>query len=279
MTILYCASKLEDGNPAKIKTDNTFLNDLISVENKYIGPNRSFKGAVPPEVEKLIKTYTVGNFDSADAINATRVLKEQGNAAMRSGETAVGKAQLEIAKSLENQIERSLIAQNNPNATAILDQFKASRQRMAVSHAVEDAIHEGAGSVDAKKLASDLQSGKYLTGELETAAKFANTFKNVNRSPSDIGTPGASTLFGLNMRGALGAAFGTAVTGGSPFGGLVGAFAPEAMSAGARNFLLSNAGQKRAIQRYERPLRNALANEPSNNMLLYGTQSLPFTGQ
>ena len=25
MTILYCASKLEDGNPAKIKTDNTLL--------------------------------------------------------------------------------------------------------------------------------------------------------------------------------------------------------------------------------------------------------------
>jgi hypothetical protein len=51
-----------------IAADNDFINDLIKVEGTYVGPNRSFKGAVPPEVESLIKTYTVNDFNSADAV-------------------------------------------------------------------------------------------------------------------------------------------------------------------------------------------------------------------
>ena len=236
-----------------IAADNNFIDDLIRVESTYVGPNRSFKDAVPPEVEKLIKTYTVDNFNSADAVNATRVLKEQGNAALITGDTAVGNAKLDIAKALENQIERSLINSGNP---ALLDQFKASRQRMAISHTIEDAIREGGGSVNAKKLAADIQRGRFMTGDLKIAAEFANVFPRVNQAPSAIGTPGAGTMLQNSLSGMVasagGAAFGSQYGGTAAAAGALLPMVPAATSAIMRQRLLSAGAQANAIPNYGR---------------------------
>jgi hypothetical protein len=236
-----------------IAADNNFIDDLIRVEGTYVGPNRSFKGAVPPEVDNLIKTYTVSDFNSADAVNATKVLKEQGNAALNRGDTAVGHAKLDIAKALENQIERSLINSGNP---ALLDQFKASRQRMAISHTIEDAIREGGGSVDAKKLAADIQRGRFMTGDLKIAAEFANVFPRVNQRVSAIGTPGAGTMLQNSLGGALasagGAAFGAQYGGTAAAAGALLPLVPAATSALMRQRLLSAGAQANAIPNYGR---------------------------
>lgn len=257
-----------------IAADNDFINDLIRVEGTYVGPNRSFKGAVPPEVESLIKTYTVNDFNSADAINATKVLKEQGNSAINRGDTAVGHAKLDIAKALENQIERSLTNSGNHNAVAMLDQFKASRQRMAISHTIEDAIREGSGSVDAKKLAADIQRGKYMTGDLKIAAEFANTFPRVNQRVGAIGTPAAGTMLQNSLGGALASAGGAAF--GSQYGGTAAALGavlpvvPTAVSAIMRQKLLSAGGQANVIPNYARydNLAQGIMNPQLRNYLL-----------
>ena len=236
-----------------IAADNNFIDDLIRVEGTYVGPNRSFKGAVPPEVDNLIKTYTVSDFNSADAVNATKVLKEQGNAALNRGDTAVGHAKLDIAKALENQIERSLINSGNP---ALLDQFKASRQRMAISHTIEDAIREGGGSVDAKKLAADIQRGRFMTGDLKIAAEFANVFPRVNQRVSAIGTPGAGTMLQNSLSGAVasagGAAFGAQYGGTAAAAGALLPMVPAATSAIMRQRLLSAGAQANVIPNYSR---------------------------
>jgi len=259
-----------------VQTDAAFGTALTDMSNKFTGAGRSFPGAVPDKVNETIASFRVSGFDAGDAVQASRSLREQATANFRSGDNALAKTQVGIARALEDQIERSLATAGNPDAAAILAQFRASRQRMAISHSVEDAIREGSGSVDAKKLARDIQSGKYLSGELKTIGEFANIAPRVNQPPSAMGTPGAGSILGRSLTGGLGAGIG-ALLGNAP-GAVIGAAAPEVTSALARQYLLSRMGQQRALPNYGSSdflaqdittpgLRNALVGVPFANQL------------
>jgi hypothetical protein len=283
----YTAGYAPLANIGRVVADADFKQALQDVTNAFTGASKSFKGAAPQDVQKLIKPYSVADFDAADAIAATRTLRENARNNFQKGEGALARAQIAVSNALEGQLERSLQAANNTQATALLDGFRNSRKRMAVSHAVEDAIVEGTGSVDARKLASDFQKGKLLTGELETAAKFANTFRRVVTTPGAVGTPAAQTFggMGIGTRGMIGGAAGGAFGGG--LGGVAlgtaAAVAPELVSLGAQRFMLSGPAQRGALPAYNRfnflardigdpELRNALiaaqtlraAEEPTN---------------
>jgi hypothetical protein len=248
----------------QIASDNAYGLAMKSIADKYTGPSKSFPGAVPETVTKAIKTYTVPTFDTADALTASAKLREEATANFRKGENGVAKAQREIAKALEDQIERHLTATGNPNAEAMLAQFRASRTRMAISHAIEDAIVEGSGSIDPRKLASDLQSGKLLTEDLLKVAKFANTFRTAVKTPGTGGTPEAQQGMGLGsgLRGTAAAIVGGALSGGNPIIMGLSAAAPELASSAARRYLTSPLGQRRALPAYARGAkRNQLAPE------------------
>ena len=251
---------------------NTALDDVLTA---YTGPGRSFPGAIPQPVQDLVNSYRVGQFNSADAIGATRTLREAARANMARGDNELGLAQRAISNALEDQIERQLAQAGNPNTQAMLDQFRASRQRMAVSHAVEDAIVADGGTVNARQLANDLQTrGRYLTGDLALIAGFANIARPVMVPPGTMGTPGAQTILGT-VGGGLGGAGGYALGGapGMAAGGVLGAIAPQAISTAARNYLLSPFAQGRAIPTYSRPGVNALA--ASNEAVLRSMMSIP----
>jgi hypothetical protein len=227
-------------------------------------------------VQNLVNGYRVGQFNSADAVSATRTLREQANANIRAGgdNASVGLAQRAISNALEDQIERSLQAANNLNAQAMLDQFRASRQRMAVSHAVEDAIMEGGGSVNARQLANDLQTrNRYFSGDLDLIARFANIARPVMVPPGTMGTPGAGSVLGAGLGSGAGAGT-AALMGIGPYGtsaaAMLGAAAPSVVSAGARQYLLSPMGQQRALPTYDR-----YANQPLNNALLSTFMGIP----
>jgi hypothetical protein len=256
---------------------NTALDDVLTA---YTGPGRSFPGAIPQPVQDLVNSYRVGQFNSADAISATRTLREAARANMARGDNELGLAQRAISNALEDQIERQLAQAGNPNTQAMLDQFRASRQRMAVSHAVEDAIVADGGTVNARQLANDLQTrGRYLTGDLALIAGFANIARPVMVPPGTMGTPGAQTILGT-VGGGLGGAGGYALGGapGMAAGGVLGAIAPQAISTAARNYLLSPFAQGRAIPTYSRPGVNALA--ASNEAVLRSMMGIPtFTNQ
>lgn len=253
-----------------VATDPAFLDDLINIEANYAGAAGSFPGAVPEKVGALVKNYTVDKFDSADALKSVRTLRDDAKGSFRSGDTSLGKAQIAVANALENQIERALTAANNPNAAKMLEQFRLSRQRMAISHTVEDAIREGGGTVTAAKLARDIQNGKYVSGDLKTIAEFANVFPRVAQAPSQIGTPAAGTLLGRGVGSTVGGGVGYLMGGGAGagIGAGVGGFAPEMVSAGMRNYLLSSTAQQRMMPQYKslperlaspQAARNALA--------------------
>jgi hypothetical protein len=254
----------------EIKTDPVFLDDLISVESKYAGAGASFPGAVPEDVTRLIKNFTVDKFNSKDALEVTRTLREQARGNFRKGDDALAKAQIDVSNALENQIERSLALSNSTKAADMLEQFRLSRQRMAISHTIEDAIKEGSGTVIASKLARDIQSGKYVSGDIKTIAEFANVFPRVAQTPSQIGAPGAGTVLGRSLSGGAGAATGYAMGGpyGMGIGGAIGAMAPEMVSAGMRNYLLSSAGQRNVLPNYSPFASRLTSDEAARNALL-----------
>jgi hypothetical protein len=252
-----------------VRTDTQFQTALDDVLNAYTGPGRSFPNAIPQPVAELVQNYRLGQFNSADAVGATRTLREAARANMARGNNELGLAQRAISNALEDQIERSLAQANNPNAQAMLEQFRASRQRMAISHSVENAIVEGGGSVNARQLANDLQTrGRYFSGDLDLIARFANIARPVMTPPGTMGTPGAGTMFAPTVGGGIGA--GTAALlnlgpAGASAGAVLGAMTPSAMSYAARNYLLSSMGQRRALPSYATNMPDAAALQ---NMLI-----------
>jgi hypothetical protein len=254
----------------EVKTDEAFLNDLINVESKYTGPSGSFPEAVPEQVSAMVKNFTKDKFDAGDAVDVTRKLREQAKGDFKRGDNDLGMARVAVSNALENQIERSLTAANRPDAAAILEQFRLSRQRMAITHTIEDAIKEGGGSVIASKLARDIQSGKYVSGDIKTIAEFANVFPRVSQTPSQIGTPGAGTMMGRGVGGAAGMGAGFLLGGqaGAGAGAAIGAFAPEMVSAGMRNYLLSPSGQRNLVPNYSPFASRLTSDQAARNALL-----------
>lgn len=269
-------------NLGVVRGDPDFDAALTNVLAAYTGPGRSFPNAIPQPVQDLVANYRVGQFNAADAVGATRTLREASRANLARGDNELGLAQRAISNALEDQIERSLQTAGNTNAQAMLEQFRASRQRMAISHAVEDAIVEGGGSVNARQLANDLQNrGRYFSGDLDLIARFANIARPVMTPPGTAGTPGAGTMFGPTLGGGVGAGAGAMFGGtqGASAGAMVGMMAPGAVSYGARNYLLSPIGQRRALPTYDRPINSLMATEPLNNALLSTLVAAPIAAQ
>ncbi|MGI9158920.1 MAG: hypothetical protein ACR2K1_04125 [Saprospiraceae bacterium] len=239
-------------NLGVIQTDANFNTALQTLKANYAGAGKSFPGAVPEAVTKLIKSFSVGQFDAKDAVRVMRTLRDSAASNFKNGDNELAKAQTGIASALEGQIERHLVTQNAPD---LLTVFRQARQRMAISHTIEDAIQEGSGSVNPRKLASDIQSGKYLTGDLQAIANFANTkaFQGVTQMP--IGTPGIDT-FGIGRAGVFTVPVGYAV--GGPVGGFLGAAGSAITPMMTRRYLMSDWAQRNAIPNYN-PVTNAFA--------------------
>lgn len=206
------------------------------------------KGTIPAaenqQVTELIDSFKTGKntiVDSGDIIQAIRNLRQNAKSAAAKGDFALEKANQSIANAYEDAIENSLQAANQ---TELLQGYKTARQNIAKSFDIESALKEGSGNVDAKKLAALLQKGKYLSGELKTAAEFGNVFKQAARTPEEMGSPAVGALrpyASTAMAGAGGSLLGWP---GAIVGGALGMAAPAA----ARSALFSPAMQARLAQ-------------------------------
>jgi hypothetical protein len=206
------------------------------------------KGTIPAAenqaVSELIDSYKTGNntiVDSDDAIKAIRKLRKEAKSANAKGDFALEEANLSIANAYEDAIENSL---QSANQTDLLRNYKTARQNIAKSFDVESALKEGSGNVDAKKLAALLQKGKYLSGELKSAAEFGNVFKQAARTPEEMGSPAVGALrpYASTVLAGLGGTLAGAP--GAIAGGALGMASPAA----ARSVLFSPAMQARLAQ-------------------------------
>lgn len=224
-------------------TDKAFAQALDKVAQKYTGPANSFPGAIKSEVPDLVNAFKVQGFDAGEALQATKVLREQASDAFRAGDTAMGQAKRQIASELENQIERNLTAAG-ASGSSVLQNFREARKLMAKSHTVEDAIVEGSGSVNPAAFAKALNNGVPLEGDLLTLAKFANNFPKAMQPAKQVQGPGVSKL-NATMAAALG------IGGGAALG-------PLGTAAAAAPFLAPQLARSSALSRSS---QNALARQ------------------
>lgn len=236
-----------------VQTDKAYHDAIDAIANKYQGVSKSFPGAVNDDVAKMVAPFRVGNFDSGDALKASQFLRDKANAAFRSGNNEEGMAAKGIAKILEDQIERTLQAGGQDGAK-LLDGFRNARKLMAKSHTVEDAIVEGGGTINARKLAQRVQAGKPMSDELSIAGNFANNFPKATQPAQQVSGPGVSKL---NFLSAMLAGGGGAMAGGVP-GAAVGALTQLVAPPLMRKSLLSNRVQKGLVPSYGPTLSNKL---------------------
>lgn len=246
-----------------IPVDNFYTRDLQNIVTRFTGQAGSFPGAAPSAVQRLVRQSSVSNFNSADAVERIKVLRADAGKAFRAGDKNLGNANNAAAAALENQIERHLNSLGQPGLFMLYD-FRTARQKMAISHALEDAMLEGTGSINARKLAAAMNNKKApLTGDLYTMATFANTFPKVSGGVS--GTPGVVNSLGqpglYSMAGAgLGAALGG--WGGASAGAVLGQYGPQATRAAAQRYLMSNMAQRNALAPRVGNLRRGMAMDP-----------------
>lgn len=188
----------------------------------------------------------IPRFDAANGIKMTQILRDEAQAAFRSGDSALGKAKREAAKAIEDQIERAIASNGGAGAEAadLLNNFREARKLMAKSHTVEDAIIEGGGSINARKLASRVQAGKPLEGDLLTIGKFANNFPRATQPAQQVAGPGVSKL--NSVAGAVMGGGGALAAGPA---GLAAGVLPMVIPPAVRNILLSRASQENQLKR------------------------------
>lgn len=131
-------------------------------------------------------------FDASAAVAQTRELRQAADAAAASGDKSLASSLRKGSDALEDAIAAHL---QQTGQTQLLTDFQAARQQIAKTYSVEKALNAETGTVDAKKLAAQLQKGKPLSGGLEDAARFAARFPKAAQTPEVMGSlPGSSPL-------------------------------------------------------------------------------------
>lgn len=245
-----------------IKADPKFASDLSDVVKRYTG-----KGTIPAvqktEINDLVRAHQSGGFDSSDAVDAIRILREDAADAFKKGDSALGNAQRALANAYEGAVERAL-----PQGSDLLKNYQLARQNIAKSFSVEDALKEGTGAVDARKLATALQKDVPLEGDLLTVARFGSAFPKATQPPSIVAGAGVNNLkaYASSGGGVLGTVFG------GPVGGAAMAAAPWVVPPALRAQMFSQRAQNALIPQAPSAGGNRLlqfAQRPEVQQLLY----------
>jgi hypothetical protein len=187
----------------------------------------------------------VDSFDAGNALKMSQILRDEAKAAFRTGDNALGKAKREASKAIEDQIERGL-SSAGAEGQAALQKFREARQLMAKTHTVEDALVEGGGTIDARKIGAMYQRNPgRLSDELAMIGAFANNFPKAVQPVNRIAGPAISKL---DMALALASGITGGANGGYE-GGVAGALAPVLLSKAARIQALSKMAQRSLANR------------------------------
>lgn len=212
-----------------------------------------FPKAKPNPLIEEIESLKSGAFDADAAVEKVKELRDLATSAYGKQDKAAGKAYKAAAGAIEDALERHLQAIGA--SPQVLDDFRSARQLIAKTYSVGGASNAATGSVDARKLASQLQRGKPLSGDLKTAAEFAARFPKAAQTVEGMGSLPQTSPLDWVPAGALSMATSNPLL-------MLGVAARPA----ARAASLSPMVQNRLIQR---PGVNALALDPEIQRLLY----------
>lgn len=169
-----------------VKTSPKFIEALDNIKpyKDAVQAAKDFPDELANPIIKTIDSLKRPNFDVNSAVSKINILRNDADKAFRSGDTALAKANKDASKVLENTIENHLA---NTKQTELLDKFREARTMIAKTYEVEKAMNAKTGTVNAQKLASRLQAGKPLSGELKDIAEFSLAFPKASQVPEKVG--------------------------------------------------------------------------------------------
>ena len=180
--------------PDDFLADRQFVGELrqIIMESKELGKN--FPPLANKNLNQFVKGMMQDSFSPKSATEAVKVLRKRASTHFRSMDDPEKRALAFVEKKIANSLD-SLIGRNlqRMGRTDLHQQWHQAREMIAKTHTVESALKEGSGNVLAHKLARAYSKGDPITGDLEKAARFAQTF---DRATQEIKSslPGLSPL-------------------------------------------------------------------------------------
>jgi hypothetical protein len=261
------AGKVYDNisNAGIIIPKKSFNDTLDKIGENAVKAEINFPNATSKQILDVVGSLRKDAFDAGSAVSRIKQLRTEADMAYRAGNNELGGATKAAANALEDAIEGHLTKLNQPDA---LNKFKEARQLIAKTYTVEKAMNKTTGTVDAKNLASRLQAGKPMSGELKDIAQFAQAFPKAAQMPEKIGgTIGISPL-DYTVAGLTG---GASLLGGedkasSTINSLIALLARP----GARKLVLSSPMQNRLVQQQVASpgaIRNALPSSEEQKQL------------
>jgi hypothetical protein len=222
-------------------------------------------------IKPATQANTLTNTSAAPEINPSKMVfdlrkaRNDATAWFRSyGRTAdpdaLAKAQAAAAKAkqLETTLEDYATGLGRDDLVSAMQE---ARTRIAKTYSIEDALNAVSGSVDARRLAKQLDKGKPLSGELKQAAEFAARFPKAAQAVEGMGSLPQTSPLDWAMGGGL--AMGT----GNPL-----MLASMAARPAARSLVLSPVVQNRLVQQQS----NALSALLNPDLAQFGYRAAPI---
>lgn len=211
----------------------TYAKTLDDAIKPFMSQSASFPNRKVPAVVSDIEALKTNAFDAGDAIETIKILRNDADSAYRAGDKLAGSAYKKAAGALEDAIDTHLTLIGAP--ADLLKGYRDARQTIAKTYTVQKALNPETGAIDAIKLASELNKGKPLSGELKDVAEFARAFPKAAQALKEAPKAVSPLDFAVGLTSTAGT--------GSPLAlGLLGA------RPAARSLLLSQPMQKAAMK-------------------------------
>ena len=222
------------GLAGQVITDKSYINALDDIAKPFVVAAQGFPDAPPSPVLNLVQSLKSPSFDASAAIEKVKQLRTAADDAFRSGNTDIGQASKKAAAAIENALEGHL---SKTGQNDLLTKFRDARQLIAKTYSIEKAANTTTGTIDAKKLAAQLQRGKPLSGELKSIAQFSQAFPKASQATEAMGS--LPQLSPLDYAAGL---IGGVSTGGLGAGAILArpALRAAALSSPVQNRLISN---------------------------------------
>jgi hypothetical protein len=173
------------GLAGQVITDKSYINALNDIAKPFVVAAKGFPDAPPSPVLNLVQSLKSPSFDATAAIEKVKQLRTAADDAFRSGNTDIARASKSAATAIENALESHL---SKTGQGDLLAKFRDARQLIAKTYSIEKAANPKTGTIDAKKLAAQLQRGKPLSGELKDIANFSQAFPKASQTPETMGS-------------------------------------------------------------------------------------------
>ena len=199
-------------------TDKKFSDDITRLSGSQQTLAKEFPELADEKILKLTQSMNRPSFSGRTLITLIDDLRGKATTAYRAGDAGVGRFYKGAAEAVEDMIDRNLQAGGNSD---LLQRFRDARETIAKAHTAEAALNDTTATIVPKLLGSQVDAGKPLSGNMQTAGRFALAFPKATQETSMIGSqPGISPL---DFYTALGLSGGGAAYTGSAAGMAAGA--------------------------------------------------------